>query len=64
MAEGLARDYESELPGAVACFRDDFEACIGHLRAPVNHRRAVRTTKLLEWLLVEEHRRMKIIPIM
>lgn len=62
LAEGLVRDYESELPGAVACFRDDFEACIAHLRAPVNHRRAVRTTNLLERLFVEERRRMKIIP--
>ena len=33
-----------------------------HLRAPVNHRRAVRTTNLLERLFVEERRRMKIIP--
>ena len=62
LAEGLVRDYESELPGAVACFRDDFEACIAHLRAPVNHRRAVRTTNLLERLFVDERRRMKIIP--
>ena len=61
LAEGLARDYESELPGAVACFRDDFEACIAHLRVPINHRRAVRTTNLLERLFVEERRRMKII---
>ena len=28
----------------------------------VNHRRAIRTTDLLERLFVEEHRRMKIIP--
>ena len=62
LAEGLARDYESELPSAVACFRDDFEACIAHLRAPVNHRRAVRTTNLIERLFVEERRQMKIIP--
>ena len=61
LAEGVVRDYESELPGAVACFSDDFEACIAHLRAPVNHRRAVRTTNLLERLFVEERRRMKII---
>ncbi len=62
LAEGLARDYESKLPSAVACFRDDFEACIAHLRAPVNHRRAVRTTNQLERLFVEERRRLKIIP--
>ena len=62
LAEGIVRDYESELPGAVACLRDDFEACIAHLRVPVNHRRAMRTRNLLERLFVEERRRMKIIP--
>ncbi len=44
------------------CFRDDFEACIAHLRVPINHRRGVCTTNLLERLFVEERRRMKIIP--
>ena len=62
LAEGLVRDYEAELPSAVACFLDDLEACIAHLRMPVNHRRAVRTTNLLERLFVEERRRLKIIP--
>jgi len=41
---------------------DDFEACIAHLRMPVTHRRAIRTTNLLERLFVEERRRLKIIP--
>ena len=45
----------------MACFRDGFEACIAHLRAPVNHRRTVRTTNLLDRLFVEERRRVKII---
>jgi len=62
LADGLARDYETELPSAVACFQDDFEACIAHLRLPVTHRRATRTTNLLERLFVEERRRLKIIP--
>ena len=31
---------------------DDFEACIAHLRFPVTHRRAIRTTNLLERLFV------------
>jgi len=44
----------------VACFMD--EACIAHLRFPVTHRRAIRTTNLLERLFVEERRRLKIIP--
>ena len=36
--------------------------CIAHLRLPVTHRRSTRTTNLLERLLVEERRRLKIIP--
>jgi len=38
------------------------ETCIAHLRIPVDHRRAIRTTNLLERLFVEERRRLKIIP--
>ena len=41
---------------------DDFEACIAHLRMPITHRRAIRTTNFLERLFVEERRRLKIIP--
>jgi len=62
LAEGVVADFEAELPSAVACFMDDFEACIAHLRMPVTHRRAIRTTNLLERLFVEERRRLKIIP--
>jgi len=62
LAEGLVRDYESKLTSAVACFTDDFEACIAHLRLPVTHRRATRTTNLLERLFLEERRRLKTIP--
>ena len=50
------------MPSALACFEDDFEACIAHLRLPVTHRRLIRTTNLLERLFVEERRRLKIIP--
>jgi putative transposase len=62
LAVGLVKDYETGLPSAVACFMDDFEACIAHLRMPITHRRAIRTTNLLERLFVEERRRLKIIP--
>ncbi|MER9216456.1 IS256 family transposase [Mesorhizobium sp. M0663] len=62
LAAGLVKDYEAELPTAVACFMDDFEAAIAHLRMPITHRRAIRTTNLLERLFVEERRRLKIIP--
>ena len=43
-------------------FQDDFEACIAHLRMPVRHRKAIRTTNLLERLFGEERRRLKVIP--
>ena len=62
LARGVVADFERDLPSAVACFQDDFEACIAHLRMPVTHRRAIRTTNLLERLFVEERRRLKIIP--
>ena len=62
LATGLVADYEAELPSATACFMDDFEACIAHLRMPITHRRAIRTTNLLERLFVEERRRLKACP--
>jgi transposase-like protein len=62
LAAGFVTDYGRKYDSAVACFMDDFEACIAHLRFPVTHRRAIRTTNLLERLFVEERRRLKIIP--
>ena len=62
LAEGIRADYATTVPSAVACFEDDFEACIAHLRLPVTHRQATRTTNLLERLFVEERRRLKIVP--
>jgi putative transposase len=59
LADGLVADYGTELVNATACFMDDFEACIAHLRLPIAHRRATRTTNLLERLFVEERRRLK-----
>ncbi len=47
------RGLAAGLPSAVACFQDDFEAMIAHLRLPVTHRRATRTTNLLERLFLE-----------
>jgi transposase-like protein len=59
--EVVAR-FEKTLPGAVACFLDDFQACVAHLRFPLNHRKAIRTTNLLERLFEEERRRTKVMP--
>jgi transposase-like protein len=62
LAAGVVADYGRDQERGIACFMDDFEACIAHLRFPVTHRRAIRTTNLLERLFVEERRRLKIIP--
>ncbi len=62
LAAGVVTDYQTQLPTTTACFVDDFEACIAHLRMPITHRRAIRTTNLLERLFVEE-RRLKILSL-
>jgi putative transposase len=62
LCDDIVATYGAELPTAVACFQDDFEACIAHLGFPLAHRRAVRTTNLLERLFGEERRRTKVIP--
>lgn len=61
-ADEFRRFYANEFPSAVACFEDDFEACIAHLRLPVAQRKSTRTTNLLERLFGEERRRTKVIP--
>ena len=62
LREEFVTRFERELPSATACFLEDFEAVIAHLRVPIAHRRTVRTTNLLERLFGEERRRTKVIP--
>lgn len=62
--EELVATYKDEFPAAVACFVDDFDACIAHLRCPPGHRKAIRTTNLLERLFEEDRRRLKTAPSM
>src|SRR5207249_11635391 len=62
LKEEFVKRFERELPSATACFLDDFEACIAHLRLPIAHRKVIRTTNLLERLFGEERRRTKVIP--
>jgi putative transposase len=62
LRDDIVATYGRDLPSAVACLHDDFEACIAHLRFPLGHRRAIRTTNLLERLFGEERRRTKVIP--
>jgi transposase-like protein len=61
LREDIVTTYGSNLPSAVACLDDDFEACIAHLKFPLAHRRAIRTTNLLERLFGEERRQLKAI---
>ena len=60
--EDFVARYERDYPSATACFLDDFDACIAHLQLPIAHRRATRTTNMLERLFGEERRRTKVIP--
>jgi len=62
LRDDITATYGRELPSAVACLEDDFAACVAHLRFPLGHRRAIRTTNLLERLFGEERRRTKVIP--
>lgn len=62
LRDDIAATYAADLPAAMACLDDDFEACIAQLKFPLAHRRAIRTTNLLERLFGEERRRTKVIP--
>jgi transposase-like protein len=62
LRDDIVATYAKELPSAVTCLQDDFEAGIAHLRFPLGHRRVIRTTNLLERLFGEERRRTKVIP--
>jgi len=62
LRDDMVATYAAALPTALACLKDDFEACIAHLRFPLAHRRAIRTTNLLERLFGEARRRTKVIP--
>jgi len=43
-------------------FADDLDACLAHLRCPLAHHKAIRTTNLLERAFQESRRRTKVIP--
>jgi transposase-like protein len=62
LAEQFAAKYEGQLPSAVRVFLDDLEACLAHLRCPEIHRKAIRTTNVIERAFEELRRRTKTIP--
>jgi len=61
-ASELLERYSRLYPSAMASLSDDLAARLNHLRVPVNHRRSVRTTNLIERSFLEERRRTKVIP--
>jgi transposase-like protein len=62
LRDQLVSAWQRDLPTAVSCFLDDFEACIAHQKLPLAHRKVTRSTNLLERLFGEERRRTKTIP--
>ena len=62
MAASLIERFGAAYPSAMACFSEDLQASLAHLRIPSRHRINVRTTNLIERSFEEERRRTKVIP--
>jgi putative transposase len=62
LADQFAAKYQGTLPSAVRAFLDDLDACLAHLRCPEIHRKAIRTTNVIERAFEELRRRTKVIP--
>lgn len=62
LKEPFLKRWSRKFPTATACFEEDFEACIAHLVFPITHRKAIRSTNLLERLFEENRRRTKVLP--
>jgi len=62
LATEVMKKYRDLYPSAMKAFSEDLEASLVHLRCPVVHRKAIRTTNLLERTFEEEKRRTKVIP--
>ena len=54
--------YKNRYPSLITAFTDDLDALLNHLKLPINHRRRVRTSNLVERAFEETRRRTKIIP--
>lgn len=61
-AASFVEAYEKKFPSAAACFAEDLDATLAHLKLPSLHQKMVRTTNLCERSFVEERRRTKVIP--
>jgi putative transposase len=62
LAEETIAQFEQAYPSAMKSLKDDLEASLAHLKLPPVHRKAVRTTNLVERSFVEERRRTKVLP--
>ena len=62
LKDQFIKRWQKKFPTVVACFEEDFEACIAQLIFPITHRRAIRSTNLLERLFEENRRRTKVLP--
>jgi transposase-like protein len=60
-AADLVNRFADDFPAAVACFTEDLEGSLAHLRLPARHRISCRTTNLIERSFEEERRRTKVI---
>jgi transposase-like protein len=57
----LAR-FRGRYPSAMECLEKDLDECLTSLLFPVEHRKCIRTTNLLERTFGETRRRTKVIP--
>jgi putative transposase len=59
-ATDLVNRFADAFPAAVACFTEDLDALLGHLRLAARHRIFCRTTNLIDRSFEEERRRTKV----
>jgi hypothetical protein len=62
LAAGVRADDADLMPGALACFEDDFKHFIAQLRLRLRIGASSEPHNLLGRLFVEERRRLKIVP--
>jgi ABC-type multidrug transport system ATPase subunit len=62
-AKVIVSDY-AMLPGAIRCFTDDFDACVAHLRFPLEHRSAINSMKLLDHISSDPRQQVKLLRLM
>lgn len=58
----LIARFRERYPSAMECLEKDLEECLTYLHFPVEHRKRIRTTNLLERTFGESRRRTKVIP--